>query len=98
MSAEQALRVYNYAKMSRPLESFEFLNRGWDVRLLERQSLRSVFVVLLVDVFMLGMLTFMIVYEWFRLRRFDWGNVVLLLLFVLPICRYSPIVYRRLER
>jgi hypothetical protein len=91
MSAEQALRVYNYAKMSRPLES-------WDVRLLERQSLRSVFVVLLVDVFMLGMLTFMIVYEWFRLRRFDWGNVVLLLLFVLPICRYSPIVYRRLER
>jgi uncharacterized membrane protein YoaK (UPF0700 family) len=84
--------------MSRPLESFEFLNRGWDVRLLEQQSLRSVFVVLLIDVFMFGVLTFMATYQWFRLHRFDWLNLILLLLFVLPICRYSPVVYRRLRR
>jgi hypothetical protein len=45
--------------MSSPFTSFEFLNRGWDVRLLEGQSLRTVFVVLLVDLFMLGMITFM---------------------------------------
>lgn len=84
--------------MSRPLESFDFLNRGWDVWLLEQQSLRSVFVALLVDVFMFGVLTFMATYQCFRLHRFDWLNLIFLLLFVLPICRYSPIVYRRLGR
>ena len=63
--------------MSRLFTSFEFLNRGWDVRLSENQSLRSVFIVLLVDLFMLGMITFMMIYEGFRLHRFDWSNAIL---------------------
>ncbi len=84
--------------MSRPLESFEFLNRGWDIRFLERQSLRWTFVALLVDVFMLGMVSFMTVYEIVRLHRFEWLNAILLALFVLPVLRYSRLIYRRLGR
>lgn len=84
--------------MSGPFESFQFLNRGWDVRLLEQQSIRWVFVALLIDVFMLGVLISMNILGWFWLHRFDWSNLVLLLVFVLPIARYTPIVYRRLMR
>ena len=84
--------------MSRPLESFEFLNRGWDIRILEAQSLRSVFVVLLLDMFMLGMLTFMTLYEAVRLHRFNWSTAFLLPVFLLAAFRYAPLVYRRLGR
>jgi hypothetical protein len=84
--------------MSRPLESFEFLNRGWDIRLLETQSLRSVFVVLLLALFMLGMLTSMTIYEAVRLHRFDWSAAFLLAVFVLLVFRCAPVVYRRLGR
>lgn len=83
--------------MSRPLESFEFMNRGWDVRLLEGQSPRSIFVWLLLDVFILGMLTSMVVFDAFRLHRFDWSTAILLPVFHLPVIRYSPLVYRRLD-
>ena len=84
--------------MSRPLESFEFLNRGWDIRVLEGVSLRRLFVFLLIDVFMLGMWTSIIVYQVFRLHRFDWLVWMLFLTFVLPVIRYSQLVYRRLSR
>jgi len=84
--------------MSRPLESFEFLNRGWDIRILEAQSLRSVFVVLLLDMFMLGMLTFMTLYEAVRLHRFNWSTAFLFPVFLLAVFRYAPLVYRRLGR
>jgi hypothetical protein len=84
--------------MSRPFSSFEFLNRGWDVRLLESQSLRSLLIVLLADMFMLGMITFMMIYDGFRLHRFDWSNAILFLLFILPAVRYSLLIYRRLGR
>jgi hypothetical protein len=84
--------------MSRLFTSFEFLNRGWDVRLLESQSLRSLFIVLLADMFMLGMVTFMTIYDGFRLHRFEWSNAILFLLFILPAVRYSLLIYRRLGR
>ena len=84
--------------MSRPLESFEFLNRGWDIRVLETQSLRSLFVVLLLDCFMLGMLTSITIYAAVRLHRFDWSTAFLLPIFVLSVFRYAPMVYRRLGR
>jgi hypothetical protein len=84
--------------MSRPLESFEFLNRGWDIRILEAQSLRSVFVVLLLDMFMLGMLTSMTLYEAVRLHRFNWSTAFLSPVFLLAVFRYAPLVYRRLGR
>ena len=82
--------------MSRPFTSFEFLNRGWDIRVLEDQSLRSVFVVLMVDLFMLGVVTFMMIYEGFRLHRFDGTAAILFLVFILPAFRYSRLIYRRL--
>lgn len=84
--------------MSRPLEAFEHLNRGSDIRILETQSLRSVFVVLLLDLFMLGMLTSMTVYEAVRLHRFNWSTAFLFPVFMLAVFRYAPLVYRRLGR
>jgi hypothetical protein len=77
-------------------QSFEFINRGRDVRLLENQSLRSVFVWLLVDLFMLGMLTFMMFYDVFRLHRFSWMDAMLILLFALSVVPFSRLIYRRL--
>lgn len=84
--------------MSRVLDSFEYLNRGWDTRILETQSLRSVFVVLLLDLFMLGMLTSMTIYEAVRHHRFDWATASVLPIFILGVFRYAPLVYRRLGR
>jgi hypothetical protein len=40
--------------MSRIFESFEFLDKGWDIRALENQSVRSVFLWLLPLLFVLG--------------------------------------------
>jgi hypothetical protein len=90
--------AYNLAEMSRPFESFEFPNRGWDVRVLEGQSLRSLFVIVLVDLFMLGIITFMMIYEVVRLHRFNWQHPILFLIFIMPAFRYSRLIYRRLGR
>ena len=84
--------------MSRPFESFEFLNRGWDVRVLEKQSLRSLFVVVLVYSFMLGIVTTITMYEVIRLRRFNWATAVLFPVYLLLALRYSRLIYRRLSR
>jgi hypothetical protein len=84
--------------VSRLFASFEFMDRGWDVRALENQSLRSVFVWLLLDLFMLGMITFMMIYDVFRLHRFSWSNAMLFPVFILPAFRYSRLIYRRLGR
>ena len=84
--------------MSRPLESFEYLNRGWDVRLLESSSLRSLFVLVLVDLFMLGMLTFMMIYEIVRRHPFEWSIAIISLTLLLSAIRYVPLIYRRLGR
>lgn len=84
--------------MSRPFESFEFLNRGWDVRFLESQSLRSAFVMLLLNVFILGMLTGITIYNVFRLHRFDWSIGMISLVLLLSVFRYVPLIYRRLGR
>jgi len=84
--------------MSRPFESFEFLNRGWDVRVLEKQSLRSLFVVVLVYSFMLGIITTITVYEVARLRRFNWATAFLFPVYILSALRYSRLIYRRLGR
>jgi hypothetical protein len=84
--------------MSRPFESFEFLNRGWDIRLLEGRSLRSVFLFLLLDLFVLGILTSTMVYDVLRRHRFDWSGATLTAVLILNVLRYSPIIYRRLGR
>jgi hypothetical protein len=84
--------------MSRLFESFEFIDRGWDVRALQNQSLRSAFVWVLLDLFMLGMLTSMMIYGVFRLHRFNWSMAILFPVFIVPAVRYSRLLYRRLGR
>ncbi len=84
--------------MSRLLESFEFLDRGWDVRVLEGQSLRSVFLWLLPLMFLLGVDTAFMAYQIFHLHRLNWSIVFNLLVFGLIACRYARIIYRRLGR
>jgi hypothetical protein len=54
--------------------------------------------VLLLDLFMLGMLTSMTIYEAVHLHRFNWPAAFLLLAFILSVFRYAPVVYRRLGR
>jgi hypothetical protein len=82
--------------MSRLFESFEFLDRGWDIRALENQSLRAVFLWLLPLLFLLGADAGMAAYSILQLHRLDWSIV-----FNLPIAgvlsfRYSRLIYRRL--
>lgn len=84
--------------MSRPLESFGLLNRDWGVRLLESNSPRSVFIMLLLDVFMLGTLSAMILYDAVHFHRFNWTSGILFVAFVLPAFRYSRLIHRQLGR
>ena len=83
--------------MGRLFESFEFL-RGWDVRVLENQSLRSVFLCLLWLVFFIGLDTALATYQIFHLHRLDWSLVINMAVLTLPAFRYARIVYRRLSR
>jgi len=84
--------------MSRLFESFEFLDRGWDVRVLETQSLRSMFLWLLPLVFVLGADTAVMTYQIFHLHHLDWSMVVNLPVVILAAFRYSRLIYRRLGR
>jgi len=85
-------------RMSRIFESFEFLDRGWDIRILENQSLRSVFLSLLPLLFLLGADTFIEAYAIFRLHRFNLPIASNLLVFALLAFRYARMIYRRLPR
>jgi hypothetical protein len=83
-------------EMSRLFESFEFLDRGWDVRVLESQSLRSIFLWLLPLVFVLGADTALMTYQIFHLHRLNWSMVFNLPVLTLLAVRYARLVYRRL--
>ncbi len=78
-------------------ESFEFMDRGWDVRVLESQSLRSIFLWLLPMVFVLGADTAFVIYI-FHLHRLNWSMVLNLPVLTLLVFRYARLVYRRLGR
>ena len=97
-SEESTGERYNGLEMSRLFESFEFLDRGWDVRVLESQSPRSIFLWLLPVIFLLGAGTAIIAYQIFHLRHFNWESVLNLLVLVLIAFRYARIIYRRLGR
>lgn len=84
--------------MSRLFESFDFLNRGWDVRTLESQSPRSMFLWLLPLVFLLGADTAFMAYQIFHLHRLNWSIALNLLVLALPAYRYGRLIYRRLGR
>jgi hypothetical protein len=77
-------------------ESIEFLNRGWDVRILESQSLRSVFLRLLSLIFVLGVDTAITAYQVLHLRHLSWAIVMNLPVLTLFAFRYARIVYLRL--
>jgi len=87
--------------MRRPFESFELLSQqrqqGWEERTLEALSPRSIFILLLLDVFMLGMLTSMMVFDVFRFHRFNLMTAVYILLLVIPVLLGSRLLYRRLH-
>ncbi|MFZ0137167.1 MAG: hypothetical protein WAK89_08920 [Candidatus Sulfotelmatobacter sp.] len=84
--------------MSRLFESFEFLDRGWDIRALENQSLRSVFLWLLPLLFVLGADCVVEAYVIFHLHRVNWPIVFNLPVVGLLAFRYARIIYPRLPR
>jgi predicted Na+-dependent transporter len=85
--------------MARLFESFEFMDRGWDVRMLENSSVRSIFVYLLSMIFMLGMGAGVAFYAFFRDTRHPSPlAVALFVLYVLIALRHARLIYRRLDR
>jgi positive regulator of sigma E activity len=84
--------------MSRLFESFALMDRGWDVRVLENQPLRSIFLWLLPLVFSLGAITALMAYQIFRLHRLNWSMVLNLAVLAFLAFRYARLIYRRLGR
>lgn len=82
--------------MSRLFESFEYLNRGWDVRALENISLRKAFLFVVVFLFVLGMVFGMTLFVFFRLHHFDVLHTLMNLVYLLMAYRYARAIYRRL--
>jgi hypothetical protein len=96
----RAMKRYNRQEMSL-FESFNFLNRdrSWDDRVLENQSLRSVFLGLLVSLFVLGAGTALAMYQLFHHHRFDYfSDAPILMIPMLGFYsfRCARIIYRRL--
>jgi len=83
--------------MSRLFESFEYLDRGWDVRVLENCSLRRLFVWLLLLTLVLGGNIALTLYAAFRLHHFNWGEALNMLGVSILAIRYSRLIYRRLN-
>ena len=83
--------------MSRLFESFEYLDRGWDVRVLESCSLRRLFVMLFVLTFLLGGNFALTLYAAFRLHHFNLYEGIYMLFWGILAFRYSRVIYRRLN-
>ncbi len=84
--------------MSRLFESFEFLDRSWDVRVLENQSLRSVFLWLIPLLLLLGVDTGIGAFQFFRFHHFSWSIVFDLSAYGFIAFRLARMIYRRLPR
>jgi hypothetical protein len=95
-SSRRTPRAVTISPMSRLFESFEFLDRGWDIRTLENLSLRSVFLWLLPLLFLLGADTAIMAYLIFHLHRFNWSVVFNLAVIGLLCFRCARLIYRRL--
>ena len=87
---------YNATQMSRLFESFEYLDRGWDVRVLENCPLRRLFVMVLLIAFVLGTDVSVIAYQAFRFHHFNWTEALNMLAMGILAFRYSRLIYRRL--
>jgi len=66
------------------------------VRFLENQSLRSAFVMLLLDLFILGIPSGITLLRILRLHRFDLSIAMISLTLLLSVFRYVPLIFRRL--
>jgi len=87
---------YNQFEMSRPFESFEYLDRGWDVRMFENCFLRRAFVTVVLLGVVLGMDVAVNAYQVFLFRRVNWSEAVYILVAGVLVFRYSRAIYRRL--
>ena len=84
--------------MSRLFESFELLGRGWEARIRESMSLRSIFIWLLVSLLLLGAEIALTAYDLFQFHRVSWPIVMNMAVFGLIAFRYARIIYRSLGR
>ena len=82
--------------MDHLFESFASLDRSDEVRLLENQSLRSVFVCLLLGMFIFGADALAALYGFSHFHRLNWVLVGNLLVFGVWALRLARLVYRRL--
>ncbi len=95
MVFQQQLRR-NMIDAHKPFESFNTLNRSGDDRVLERQSVRKVFLWLLASLFLLGANASLAIHQAFRLHRFDWSNIPVIAVLGIICFRYARIIYRHL--
>ena len=77
---------------------FESVDKSWDERALEGQSLRKVFFWLLLYAMMLGAWITAMLYHVFRVHHFDWFGALGPLACALIFVRYTLAFYRRLGR
>jgi len=80
------------------LESTNPADRGQDVRLLENNSPRSLFVCLLLLVFLLGANFALTIYEVVRLHHFRFFEATVLPVLGIIAFRLARVVYRQLGR
>jgi hypothetical protein len=97
MAISRQLSGYNFDGMSL-FESFTFLNRSRDERELENHSARSLFIWLLVLLFVSGANASLLLYQVIRLHRFPWSEGALLVSLGLLVFRLARIVYNQLGR
>jgi hypothetical protein len=83
--------------MSRLFESFEYLDRGWDVRALEGQSLRRVFVCLLLFAMLMGADLAVLGFTAVRSGQLNWVEILNIVMIGLLGFRYGRAFYRRLQ-
>lgn len=77
-------------------DSFGYLNRDRDARVLETQSVRSVFLGLVILLFILGVNVGMAMYILIRLHRAIWLGLPVLIVLGILCFRSARIVYSRL--
>ena len=76
-------------------DMFDSINQGWDVRILENQSPRTIFLGSIMASFLVGGEAVSIAYGIFE-HRIPWPIVINLALFATLGFRYARIIYRRL--
>lgn len=79
-------------------DSFTFLNRSQYECVLDNQSARSVFVALLILLFLFGANAGLEMYQLLCLHRFDWSEAIVLTALGILVFRSAGVIYRQLGR